>query len=218
MLKLIFAGIQGSGKGTQAKIIAKKLKIPHISTGDLLRDTQGKLREEIDSYMKEGKPVPNELVLRILKDKLNNLFGNWIKNTDSQKGFIIDGFPRNLEQAKELDKIVKIDALININISDAEAKRRLAGRWNCKKCGIPYNLITSPRPKVEGKCDKCGEKLYQRQDDINEESVDARLKWYRHEIAPLLKYYNTVNVNGEQPIEKVTEDIMKAAKMLTLFR
>jgi adenylate kinase len=209
-MNLIFAGIQGSGKGTQAEIIAKKLGIAHISTGDLLRGAEGELKEKADSYEKEGKLVPDEIMLQVIKERL--------KQKDCEKGFILDGFPRTIGQAKELNKITKVDNAFNIEISDEEAVRRLKARWNCRKCGTIYNLVTSPKPKKEGVCDKCGEKLYQRDDDINEEAIKKRLELYHQEITPVLKFYNTIKVNGEQPIEKVTEDIEKAIKFLNMFK
>lgn len=199
-MKLLFVGVQGSGKGTQAKIIASKLNLAHISTGDLLRSAEGELKKEIDSYIHTGKLVPNELVLKILIVR--------IEKPDCKKGFILDGYPRNINQAKEMDKLIKINKVFDIEISDKEAIKRLNGRWNCKKCSIPYNLLTSPKPKKEGVCDKCGEKLYQREDDINEKAVKKRLKIYHEETKPVLKFYNSIKVNGEQSIEKVTQDII----------
>jgi adenylate kinase len=209
-MKYVFLGIQGSGKGTQAKIIAEKEKICHISTGDLLRAATGSLKDEADKYMSQGKLIPDELMLKILKERM--------KNSDCQNGFILDGFPRNLEQAKALDEGIKIDNAFNIEISDEEAIKRLKGRWNCKKCGIAYNYVTSPKPKQEGICDKCGEKLTQRADDIDDRAISQRLKTYHEETTPIIKFYNTVKVNGMQPIEKVTQDIEKAIKFLRMFK
>ena len=123
---LLFVGAQGSGKGTQAKIISKELNLCHISTGDLLRGTDGKLKEEIDSYINKGQLVPDKMIVKILKQR--------IKKEDYKNGFILDGFPRNLQQAEEFEKIGKIDKVIEISISDKEAIKRLKGRWNCKKC------------------------------------------------------------------------------------
>ena len=209
-MNYLFIGIQGSGKGTQAKIIAQKENLVHISTGDLLRNTTGELRKEVDSYITIGKLVPDELILKILLEKLKSL---------GEQGIILDGYPRNIEQAKQLEASgVKIDNAFNIEISDEEAIRRLKGRWNCKKCGIAYNYVTSPKPKQEGICDTCKEKLYQRQDDINDEAIAQRLQIYHDEMKLVIKFYNTVRVNGEQPIEKVTEDIQKAIKFIKMFK
>lgn len=207
-MNLLFVGPQGSGKGTQAKIISEKLGIPHISTGDLLRGAQGDLKKQVDEFMLAGKLVPDELMLRILKARLEK---------GCEGGFILDGFPRNIEQARELDKIVKIDNLFNIEISDGESLKRLSGRWNCKKCGIGYNYVTEPKPKQRGVCDNCGEKLEQRADD-NEEAITKRLEIYHAETKLIIKHYNSVKISGEQSIERVTEDIMKAVKFIQMFK
>lgn len=206
-MNIVFIGPQGSGKGTQAKVVAEKLKIPHISTGDLLRSTEGELKQEIESYTLKGNLIPDDLMLKILKQRL--------EKQDCENGFILDGYPRNINQAKELDKIIKIKNAFNIEISDEEAISRIANRLNCKNCGSTFNIKTNP-PKQENICDKCNSSLYQRKDDT-EEAVKTRLKIYREETAPIIKFYNTVKVNGEQPIEQVTIDIMKAIKFLTML-
>lgn len=196
-MKLLVIGPQGSGKGTQAKILSEKLGIPHISTGDLLRAQKGKLREEIDSYMLSGKLFPDEKTLEILKKRINE--------KDCKDGFILDGFPRTLSQAKLLDKITKIDVAIEISISDEEAMRRMSDRRHCEKCNADYNLATMP-PREKGKCDKCGGKLVTRADDTPEASR-KRLDIYHKETEPLLKHYKTIKVNGEQEVEKVFHEI-----------
>jgi adenylate kinase len=199
---IIFVGPQGSGKGTQAKIISLELAIPHISTGDLLRDVEGELRKEVDKYMKAGKLVPDELILQILKTR--------ISQADCKKGFILDGYPRNIEQAKELDKIVKMDKVIELWIPDREAIRRITNRLNCKNCGHVFNKVLSP-PKVDGKCDNCGTDLYVREDD-NETAIRKRLDVYHKETEPILEHYDSEKVDGTQEKEKVTKDILKALK------
>lgn len=161
---ILFIGAQASGKGTQAKIIAQKKGFVHISTGDLLRAATGEFRKEIDSYITQGKLVPDELILKLLKERM--------KQPDCKNGVILDGYPRNLQQAEELEKIEKINKIFEINISDKTAKKRLMGRWNCKKCGIAYNVITAPKPKKGTICDNCNIPLYQREDDINEEAIE----------------------------------------------
>lgn len=201
-MKLIFAGIQGSGKGTQAKLIAKKLGLCHISTGDLLRSCGGKLKEEIDSYINFGNLVPDELILRILQERL--------RKKDCVKGFILDGYPRNESQIQDLKKIITIDKLIYIKISDEEAIKRMKGRWNCKKCEIAYNYATMPKPKVLGTCDVCGDKLNQREDDVNDEAIKKRLEIFYKEINSLLESFSYVEINGEQSIEEVNGDILEA--------
>jgi adenylate kinase len=198
-MKLIFIGPQGSGKGTQAKEVAEKLGIPHISTGDLLRSATGKLREEINSYMAVGNLFPDERMLEVLKARL--------AKKDCAKGFILDGFPRNLKQAGMLDKITSIDKAIEINISDSEAVRRLSGRVACANCGKGYNLITMP-PKNPKKCDDCGGKLVQREDD-KEAAIRKRLGIYHRETEPILEHYQAIRINGEQSVEKVSKDIFK---------
>ncbi len=201
-MNLLFIGMQGSGKGTQAKILSEKLKIPPISAGDLLRSAKGEIKVEINSYINHGKFISDKLMIKIIKER--------IKEGDCKKGFILDGFPRTLKQAEEIDKVLKIHKVIEIYISDKEAKKRLSGRWNCKKCKISYNLITSPKPKKQGICDVCEGKLSQREDDTEEKAVNARLSLYHKETEPVLKHYTAIRINGEQNIEKVTEDIEKA--------
>jgi adenylate kinase len=203
-MNLLFVGVQASGKGTQAEIISKELGLAHISTGDLLRQVTGELKKEIESYTSKGELIPDVLMLKVLKERLSE--------EDCKKGFILDGFPRNLEQAKALSSIAKIDIVIEIKISDKTAKERLKGRWNCKKCNIAYNLVTSPRPKRIGFCDVCNSSLYQRDDDKNDDAIDKRIKIYHDETEPILKYYNSIRINGEQTIEKVKEDILKTLK------
>lgn len=201
MVNLIFVGPQGSGKGTQAKIIAKKLGITHISTGDLLRASTGKLRKLADSYIHKGELVPSKVMIEILKQRL--------EKSDCKEGFILDGFPRTIEQAEDLEKITKIDLILEIDISDGTAVKRLQGRWNCKKCNIAYNIVTCPKPKKLDVCDVCGAKLYQREDDANEDAIKKRLKIYHEDTEPMLKKYPFVKINGEQSIEKITKDILK---------
>jgi len=200
-MKLVFIGPQGSGKGTQAKIISEKLNIPHISTGDLLRNAEGELKEKINSILNSGKLISDELVLDLLKKR--------ISEDDTKNGFILDGFPRNLKQAKMLKKITKIDKIIEISISDEESIRRLSGRLNCKNCGAIYNINTGPKPKIDNKCDKCNSDLYQREDD-KPEAIKRRLETYHKETEPILENYPHVKIDGEQSIEKVTQDILNA--------
>jgi len=199
-MKLIFVGPQGCGKGTQAKVVAEKLGLCHISTGDLLRAVEGGLKDEIKSYTDEGNLVPDELIVRILKER--------VLQDDCENGFILDGFPRNVAQAEELDKIMDVDKVIEIAISDDESVRRIGGRRNCSKCGAIWNVNTSPKPAVDDKCDKCGGELIQRADD-NEEALRKRLAVYHNDTEPILEKYDSVKVDGEQSIEKVSEDVLK---------
>lgn len=197
-MKLIFVGPQGSGKGTQAKRIAKRLGLCHISSGDALREVAGGLTEEVKRIMSEGKLVSDELIVRILKERL--------KEDDCKDGFILDGFPRNVNQVKELRRITEIDKVVEIAISDDEAVRRVCGRRNCVKCGAIYNVETSPKPSVEGVCDKCGGGLSQRKDD-NEEALRERLKVYHEETESILEMYDSFRIDGENSIEEVFGDI-----------
>jgi len=201
-MKILFVGPQGSGKGTQAKIISKKLGIAHLSMGDLLRATKGMLREKVDSFINKGELVPTELTIEIIKKR--------IKESDCKNGFILDGFPRNLEQAEIVDSFIEIEKVFEIDISDDEAVKRLNKRWMCKNCNIGYNVLTSPKPKKQGICDKCGSPLYQREDDKDVEAIKNRLKIYHKETELILKRYKdkVIKINGEQTIEKITEDIL----------
>jgi adenylate kinase len=200
---ILFIGAQASGKGTQAKILAQKKGLAHISTGDLLRAATGSLKQEIDSYTTNGKLVPDELILKLLKERM--------KQPDCKNGIILDGYPRNLKQAEELEKIEKISKIFEIYVSDETAKRRLMGRWNCKKCGLSYNIITAPKPKKEGMCDSCNIPLYQREDDKDEKAIEKRLSIYHEETEPIINKYKdkVIRINGEQSIEKITEDLLK---------
>jgi adenylate kinase len=198
-MKILLIGAQASGKGTQAKLLAKKLGLPHISTGDLLRAQIGELRKDIDSYIIKGNLYPDEKMLKILEARF--------KEKDCQKGFILDGFPRNLKQAEMLDKITKIDKVIEIHISDKEAVQRISDRRHCEKCKADYNLVTMP-PKDPKKCDKCNGRLIARADDTPE-AARKRLEIYHHETEPILKHYNAIRVNGEQGVEKVFQEIVQ---------
>lgn len=202
-MNIAFIGVQGSGKGTQAKIISEETGLTHISTGDLLRNAKGKIKEQINSCANKGALVPDEIILKILKEKIK----------DCKKGFILDGFPRNLKQAKMLNEIAKIDGIIEIFISDEEAIKRISGRRNCPRCGKIYNLFKLPKPKKDCLCDDCNVKLFQRTDDISE-AVKKRIKIYHEETEPILKLYPSVKINGEQAIEKATKEIEKALKNL----
>ncbi len=200
-MKLIFSGVQASGKGTQGELVAKKFGIPHIVMGDLLRNYSKKVAE----IVKLGELVPVGLTLEIIKER--------ISKPDCKNGFILDGFPRNLEQAKGLDKITSIDKVVEIDISDKEALRRLIGRRVCPKCGTSYNIFTEPKPKHDEVCDKDGTKLIQRTDD-NEESIKTRIKIYHDETEPIMKFYDgkVLKINGAQHIEKVQEEILRKLK------
>jgi len=208
-MKIVFMGPPGAGKGTQAEKIVETYQIPHISTGDMFRkaiNDQTELGIEAKRYMDQGALVPDHVTIGIVKDRLSE--------ADCKKGFLLDGFPRTVDQATALDEILisldsKIDYVINIDVDLSILKERLTGRRICSSCGATYHMVFNP-PKVEGICDKCGGELYQRKDD-NEETVGNRLEVYVKQTKPLLDYYsqagNLVNINGQQSIDLVFADI-----------
>ncbi len=209
-MHIIFLGAPGAGKGTQAASISEELGIAHIASGDLFREAQKKGTELgllAKSYMEKGQLVPDEVTIRMILER--------IATPDCDKGYILDGFPRTIEQAEALDESLKeqgeaIDKVICIEVSDEELIARLSGRWICRNCQTPYHIINSP-PKVKGICDKCGGELYQRADDT-EETVRSRLKVYSAQTAPLINYYQKAGklakVNGGQGMERVREEII----------
>ncbi|MBD3252535.1 adenylate kinase [Candidatus Pacearchaeota archaeon] len=206
-MKLLIIGPQGSGKGTQAEILSEKLRIPHISTGDIFRSLQGPLKKKVDEIINKGNLVPDELTLEILKNRL--------EKEDCKKGFILDGFPRNLNQARLLKKITKIDKVIEITLDDKTAIKRITGRRLCKKCKINYNIFTEPKPKNPEICDECGGKLVRRKDDT-ENAVKKRLEIYKKETLPVLKEYdNILTINGNQSIKEMTEEIINNLELKT---
>ena len=209
MMKIVFMGPPGAGKGTQAEKIIEKYQIPHISTGDMFRKAikdQTELGMEAKRYMDQGALVPDHVTIGIVKDRLSE--------SDCKSGFLLDGFPRTVDQAKALDEILtsldsKIDYVINIDVDLDILKERLTGRRICRSCGATYHMVFNP-PAVAGTCDKCGGELYQRKDD-NEETVGNRLDVYVSQTKPLLDYYslagNLVNINGQQSIDLVFAEI-----------
>jgi len=185
---MILLGPPGAGKGTQAKALAQRLNLPHIATGDLLRENVsqcsqlGKLARD---FMNKGVLVPDELVTRMLESRINQ--------PDIEKGFILDGYPRNLNQAKALDDMLEkrntlIDMVIYLDTSEPVIIQRLSGRLVCSVCGANFHTQNMP-PKVKMTCDNCGGKLYQRSDD-KPETVKKRLQVYLEESSPLIQYYN----------------------------
>jgi len=204
-MNIILLGHPGSGKGTEAKLIQKKYGIPHISTGDIFRAISQK-NTELGRRAKEligaGDFVPDDITIQVVKERLSKY--------DCKKGLILDGFPRNLNQAKELDKTVKIDKVIHLHIDDETAVKRLSARWQCKKCGIIYGI--NMRPRLDNLCDKCKERLYQREDD-KPELVRKRIEIYHDETTPLIEYYKNKGiystVDGERGVEEVFEEVCK---------
>lgn len=207
-MRIIILGPQGSGKGTYASRLSLIFKIPHISTGDLCREEAAKgteLGKRIKEIMDKGGLQPDEIIIEMLKNRL--------KKDDCKNGFILDGFPRTLKQAEELDKISNIDHVLNLVVPEWILLKRLSLRVSCRKCGEIYNLGYL-KPKKDGICDKCGGELFQRDDD-KEEAIKKRLREYEEKTKPLIDYYkkkgillNVSNNNIETPPEIVVNKIL----------
>lgn len=185
-------GAPGAGKGTQAKMIAEKYSIPHISTGDIFRaniKNGTELGKKAKSYMDKGQLVPDELTLDLIMDRF--------KEDDCKNGYVLDGFPRTIPQAEALDKALetageKVDFAIDVDVPDENIVKRMGGRRACVNCGATYHIVYSPT-KIEGKCDKCGEDLIVRDDD-KPETVLSRLDVYHTQTQPLIDYYNNQGI------------------------
>ena len=209
-MNLILLGAPGAGKGTQATKISDKYGVVHISTGDIFRENIKKGTEIgllAKSYTEKGELVPDEVTVAIVKDRLT-----W---EDCKNGYLLDGFPRNLFQAEELDKFTRIDGVVNINIDHALLMDRLCGRRVCKECGESYHVSTLNGATT---CARCGGELYQRKDD-NPETVGARLAVYNEQTAPLIDYYakqgKILNFTGtEAPAEVLFAEIQKTLDKL----
>ena len=223
---IIMIGAPGAGKGTQADILSQEMNLPHIASGDLFRQALEE-RTEVGllakSYIDKGELVPDEITIKMILERINQ--------PDCASGFLLDGFPRTLEQAEVLDKALteqekSIDKAIYIEVPHEELVKRLSGRWLCQTCQAPYHTISSPprlpspdgqvfgaQAKTQGKCDKCGGELYQRSDD-REETVKERLSIFFAQIAPILDYYKKQNrlirVNGDLGIQEVAKEIISA--------
>jgi adenylate kinase len=209
---IIFLGAPGAGKGTQAAELASELGLVHVATGDLFRQALERGTElglKAKSYMEKGTLVPNQITIGLVLERLSE--------PDCSGGAILDGFPRNLEQAEALDEALTregraIDKAVYIKVSEEELLKRLGGRWICRKCQTPYHEVDSP-PKVAGVCDRCGGELYQRADD-NEESIKKRLEVYFAETVPLIDYYTKesklIEVDGEGGVAEVAKRIKSA--------
>lgn len=209
-MNILFMGPPGAGKGTQAAVVVKELGIPHISTGDAFRLAikQGTpIGLKAKSYTEQGLLVPDDVTIGIVEERL--------QQSDCEKGFLLDGFPRTLSQAEALGEILSrlgtsLDHVINLNVDRGLLMARLTGRRICSTCGTSYHLIFNP-PKQDGICDIDGGELYQRPDD-NEESVAKRLDEYDNKTAPLLAFYDDKGllrqVNGENEINVVSSEIV----------
>lgn len=217
---IIMLGAPGTGKGTVASILSEKLNIPQVSTGDIFRKNiaeQTELGKLADSYISKGNLVPDDVTIKIVEDRL--------KQDDVKEGIILDGFPRTIKQAEELDKILekenkKVDMVINLTTPKEEIIERIVNRRVCsnQECKTVYNIVLNP-PKVEGICDKCGSKLLQRKDD-NVETVESRIDIYLKNTSPLVEYYTKQNKISTQLVSKtvnklganVAKDILEQIK------
>lgn len=213
-MNIILMGPPGAGKGTQAETLVNLYNIPHISTGDMFRKAQKdgtELGLKAKSYMEKGQLVPDEVTVGIVRERL--------AEADCKNGFLLDGFPRTVQQADALGEILndlgmKLTRVINIEVDKTLLVDRLTGRRVCKGCGATYH-IANKAPKADGVCDKCGGALYQRSDDTVE-TVSSRLDVYEAQTAPLIAYYQEKgimsNIDGSQSMEAVLADIQSALK------
>lgn len=213
-MRMILLGPPGAGKGTQAKILAKKLNLAHISTGDLLRQNVAagtELGRQANDYMHKGLLVPDELV--------SEMVGNRLKERDTEKGWLFDGYPRNLKQAESLDALLErgkidLDCVIDLDASEPVIIQRLSGRLACGNCGANFHIKNMPPRKPEI-CDNCGGRLYQRPDD-KEETVKKRLEVYKKETAALIEYYRKQNklqrVSADLEPDIVVDKILRLLK------
>ncbi|MCD5409618.1 MAG: adenylate kinase [Methanocellales archaeon] len=210
-MRYVFLGPPGAGKGTQAEMISRKYDIPHISSGEMLRENvtaETKLGKKAMSYMDRGELVPDQILIRLIKDKLSS--------PDCSKGFILDGFPRTVVQAEALVSILhqlelKLDAVIYFDVPFEELITRLSGRRTCRACGINYHIKFKP-PKDKRVCDKCEGTLYQRDDD-KEGAIQNRLNEYQRRTKPLIAYYRKegllITVEGGKEISKIFEELCR---------
>lgn len=210
-MKIIMLGAPGAGKGTQAKRIAEKFAIPHISTGDIFRaniKNGTELGKKAKGYMDQGLLVPDELVVDLVVDR--------IKQDDCEKGYILDGFPRTIPQAEALDAALsaiseKVDYAVNVEVPDIDIVDRMSGRRACLNCGATYHIVNIPT-KVEGICDVCGSEIVLREDD-KPETVLKRLEVYHNQTQPLIDYYSKQGilkeVDGRKNMSDTFEDILK---------
>lgn len=211
-MKMILLGAPGAGKGTQAAILSEKFEIPQISTGDIFRQNikqNTELGKKAKEYMDQGLLVPDELVVDLVKDRL--------QQPDCEKGYILDGFPRTIPQAEALDAALKnmgtnLDVALNVDVADEVIVERMGGRRVCKACGATFHIKYNT-PKSEGICDVCSGELIQREDD-KPETVQKRLNVYHEQTKPLIDYYDKQNklvtVNGVGALEEVTSRVFQA--------
>ena len=216
-MKLVIFGPPGSGKGTYASRLQRRLGIDVVATGDLLREIMKEdtpLGRKVKGFVEKGQLVPDDVVVQVLKQRLNK--------SSSKKGFVLDGFPRTIEQAKALEQLVKIDGVIHLTVPDWIIIERLSSRRICKSCGEVYN-VRFLKPKVESICDKCGGQLYQRSDDMPD-VIKSRIGVYERQTEPILQYYKEQGVpfaefkceSLELPPEVAVDSILKQLRRLKL--
>lgn len=203
-MKIVMLGGPGVGKGTISKMLSDKYNIPHISTGDILREEVKKdteLGRRTKAILDRGELVPDEVVTELLRERL--------KKPDCENGFILDGYPRTMPQAKALENITKIDFIFNLQASEATIIQRLSGRRICKRCGAIFHITNIP-PKKEGICDKCGGELFHRADD-QPAAIKERLRVYEKQTRPLLDFYadKIINISAEGSPEDYLKKIVK---------
>lgn len=211
-MTLVMLGPPGAGKGTQAEILSKRLGVTTLSTGNILRTAIAEGRQvglEAKKYMDKGELVPDDVIIGIIKD--------FLATHDLGKGCILDGVPRNINQAKMLDEMgVVIDAAISLEVSDCEIEERMGGRRSCLKCGASYHVKANP-PKEQDICDKCGERLTVRDDD-KPETVRQRLAVYHEQTEPIIGFYTEkgklIAVDGTASVEDTAEKLVKALEMI----
>lgn len=212
-MRIVLVGPPGAGKGTQAAFLAKKLSIPHISTGDLFRaniSQQTELGKLAKSYMDKGDLVPDEVTIAMAKDRMSQ--------PDGANGFLLDGFPRNVKQAEALDEVLKsegmkLDAVLDLEVPEEEVVRRIAGRRICRNESAHVYHVSYKQPKKEGVCDECGGELYQRDDD-SETTVRKRLEVYHTQTEPIIDYYKAqglvVTITALGKVDDVTKRALEA--------
>jgi adenylate kinase len=212
-VRVAFLGPPGAGKGTQARDLAQEWRVLHLATGDMLREAVAAgspLGRETKGYMDQGALVPDDVIIRMMAERLGK--------ADASRGFILDGFPRTIAQAEALATLLKdlgqtLDTVVYFDVSEPELLRRLTGRRVCRTCGHSYHVTSNP-PKRAGVCDECGGELYQRDDDA-EATVRKRLDVYQRQTAPLLDYYRQrsllATVSGEGPLAAIRDSIRAAA-------
>ena len=210
-MNVVILGSPGVGKGTYAKILSEKYNIPRISTGDLFREAirdETELGKKIKDCVSRGDLVPDEIVIKLVKERL--------EKEDCQNGFLLDGFPRTIAQAEAMGKFKKVDTILNFVASDEVILSRLGGRRTCRECGAIFHVREIP-PKVEGICDLCRGKLYQRADETPE-AIKNRLRVYRKKTKPVIDYFRRkgllAEIDADYPFEKVDKVISQCDKAL----